>query len=243
MNRRKGFTLIGLLVVIAIIAILAAILFPVFAKAREKARQASCQSNLKQITLAFLMYASDYDEAYPIFNWGNRPCGGNPAWPNMVMWYAATYPYTKNAQIYECPSQARGKCANSASAPWSSIIPTTSYAMNEPISTGPFGCCSKWHKEKELGFPAATLLIGDGRNNLGGWDNNSQKVLMRYAYPDPGVCYGCGGTIPPDAEKSTAHNGGSNLGFADGHVKWRQALTIRTIEFGGDIRYRTWQLK
>jgi len=78
-NRRKGFTLIELLVVIAIIAILAAILFPVFAKAREKARQASCQSNLKQITLAFLMYASDYDEAYPIFNWGNRPCGGNPS--------------------------------------------------------------------------------------------------------------------------------------------------------------------
>ena len=61
-KRRKAFTLIELLVVIAIIAILAAILFPVFARAREKARQASCQSNLKEIALAWLMYAQDYDE-------------------------------------------------------------------------------------------------------------------------------------------------------------------------------------
>ncbi len=61
---RKGFTLIELLVVIAIIAILAAILFPVFARAREKARQTSCLSNMKQIALAITMYASDYDETY-----------------------------------------------------------------------------------------------------------------------------------------------------------------------------------
>jgi prepilin-type N-terminal cleavage/methylation domain-containing protein len=59
---KRGFTLIELLVVIAIIAILAAILFPVFAKAREKARQTSCLSNCKQIALACLQYAQDYDE-------------------------------------------------------------------------------------------------------------------------------------------------------------------------------------
>ena len=62
---KRGFTLIELLVVIAIIAILAAILFPVFAKAREKARQSSCQSNIKQITLGVLQYSSDYDENGP----------------------------------------------------------------------------------------------------------------------------------------------------------------------------------
>ena len=63
--KRRGFTLIELLVVIAIIAILAAILFPVFARAREKARQASCTSNLKQLTLGVIMYASDYDSKFP----------------------------------------------------------------------------------------------------------------------------------------------------------------------------------
>src|SRR5687767_6194063 len=64
--RKSGFTLIELLVVIAIIAILAAILFPVFARARENARRASCQSNLKQVGLGFVQYTQDYDERYPM---------------------------------------------------------------------------------------------------------------------------------------------------------------------------------
>ena len=72
---RRGFTLIELLVVIAIIAILAAILFPVFAKAREKARQTSCLSNLKQLGLSFLMYAQDYDELLPSYRLGKEKIG------------------------------------------------------------------------------------------------------------------------------------------------------------------------
>lgn len=103
---RKGFTLIELLVVIAIIAILAAILFPVFARAREKARQASCQSNLKQIGIALAMYAQDYDERMPAndpVNWDAADAARyRNAWPGWVS--NSLEPYEKNAQIYICPS-------------------------------------------------------------------------------------------------------------------------------------------
>ncbi len=93
---RKGFTLIELLVVIAIIAILAAILFPVFAKAREKARQTSCLSNLKQIGLGMLMYAQDYDECVPEGDRSSTPPRN---------WYDLVQPYVKNTQIFKCPTR------------------------------------------------------------------------------------------------------------------------------------------
>ena len=91
---RKGFTLIELLVVIAIIAILAAILFPVFAKAREKARQSSCLSNMKQIGLAMLQYAQDYDERWVL--WFQPP---------PIYYYTLLDPYCKNTQMWVCPSR------------------------------------------------------------------------------------------------------------------------------------------
>jgi len=96
---RRGFTLIELLVVIAIIAILAAILFPVFSRAREKARQASCLSNVRQINAAILMYAQDYDECGPSHTGGPSEADD---WPNMLI------PYVKNGQLFRCPSAQPG---------------------------------------------------------------------------------------------------------------------------------------
>lgn len=111
--KRRGFTLIELLVVIAIIAILAAILFPVFARAREKARQSSCQSNLKQIGLSFAMYVQDYDNRYPCNDYPYATTNYNdPAVAirfNWTGWIAnGLRPYIKNEQIFVCPSRANG---------------------------------------------------------------------------------------------------------------------------------------
>ena len=109
----RAFTLIELLVVIAIIAILAAILFPVFAQAREKARQTSCLSNMKQIAYGIYMYAQDYDEVLPTLEHG-----GHEGWLDQIT------PYTKNEQIKRCPSDS------------SFFVPgrRTSYAVNNSMN-------------------------------------------------------------------------------------------------------------
>jgi prepilin-type N-terminal cleavage/methylation domain-containing protein/prepilin-type processing-associated H-X9-DG protein len=98
---RRGFTLIELLVVIAIIAILAAILFPVFAKAREKARQTSCLNNVKQLATATMQYCQDYDELTPNYRYPDPYF-----WPNFLM------PYVKNNQIFMCPSRPPASATN-----------------------------------------------------------------------------------------------------------------------------------
>lgn len=95
----KGFTLIELLVVISIISILAAILFPVFARARENSRRASCQSNEKQIALGAMMYAQDYDEhTVPLYDYT----------PGQTNWSYNLLPYIKNTQVFNCPSETNG---------------------------------------------------------------------------------------------------------------------------------------
>lgn len=140
-QREKGFTLIELLVVIAIIAILAAILFPVFARARENARRASCQSNQKQIGLAFLQYTQDYDERYPgDLQWNNANAVESRGWMSIIQ------PYLKSEQIMRCPSDpvsdvnnvprgVGGGTTQQAGGWWGGITPfRLSYGYNANLS-------------------------------------------------------------------------------------------------------------
>ncbi|HEX2999091.1 MAG TPA: DUF1559 domain-containing protein, partial [Armatimonadota bacterium] len=111
MRSRSGFTLIELLVVIAIIAILEAILFPVFARARENARKSTCQSNLKQLGTAFLMYTQDYDECWARQVW----TAGGLTDPVYQVWWRALDPYVKNTGVYQCPSLSNASASYSYS--------------------------------------------------------------------------------------------------------------------------------
>jgi prepilin-type N-terminal cleavage/methylation domain-containing protein len=189
-SSRRGFTLIELLVVIAIIAILAAILFPVFAQARAKARAVSCLSNVKQLSLGFLMYKQDYDENFVYWSWANSydpTWGSAPANPSLAhfesMWINAIYPYVKNANIYFCPnSNDRSTEGQTDEANWcGGILPCgqdgnlpvllavpVSYAMSEPLESG--GLCGNGNtgpcSDASITYPAQSLLLADGMNLL-----------------------------------------------------------------------------
>jgi prepilin-type N-terminal cleavage/methylation domain-containing protein/prepilin-type processing-associated H-X9-DG protein len=220
MSSRHAFTLIELLVVIAIIAILAAILFPVFARAREKARQTSCLSNARQLALAVDMYLTDY-EAYPLHSHKEL---GNPGW----RWMKMLLPYVKNEGIYACPTvSGRAVDLNSSAQMYGWNYQYLGNGRN-PTGLGPALLTS----ESQIETPSETIAIADSgglAKYLGTANQGNSGYSIDPPLPNPifGVYYG-GSTAPGDrAIVAPRHNGGANLAFCDGHAKW---LRIETLD-------------
>jgi prepilin-type N-terminal cleavage/methylation domain-containing protein/prepilin-type processing-associated H-X9-DG protein len=241
LRRRKGFTLIELLVVIAIIAILAAILFPVFAQAREKARQASCTSNLKQIGLALRMYAQDYDE----INAWEWPMGGRGIYDWNHTFHETTAPYIKNKGVFRCPS---GSQTGYVSQP----DPTVGYEGGFPMdylmnetgwSEGPY--MGMGIADSAIPYPADQIMVAEA-TGLMTWYTWHVSVCLDDGRGTPGYdsfnptpdqtltwgefCNAPGSNWPGWGTPQLIqprHNGGNNCLFADGHVKWMKTTKGR----------------
>ncbi len=216
-STRKGFTLIELLVVIAIIAILAAILFPVFARARENARRASCQSNLKQISLGILQYTQDFDEYLPkeANTGGPTLSTGFPAGSGVNhLWMHMIYPYVKSAQVFNCPS-GDYKYLSTFNGSYQNVI---SYGFNHYLS----GSSSTTTGVKLAAIPSVTTtpLVVDTSRYVAGPDNTCVGSAVAQDRADLIDCSGAL-TYPysNDHPPMPRHLDMFVMGFVDGHVK------------------------
>jgi prepilin-type N-terminal cleavage/methylation domain-containing protein/prepilin-type processing-associated H-X9-DG protein len=197
---RRGFTLIELLVVIAIIAILAAILFPVFAKAREKARQASCASNLKQIGLAIVQYTQDNDENMPTAR------GNGENWADQI------YTYVKSTGVFKCPDWSGNNTIDNEALGLSipaSYLANATGGGNTSHGYDDFGGVRGMGDDlghvvtlAQLNYPATTIIIAEQKNGRS----------------DPEF-WGDGDLNGSDGTTLQNHTQQSNYLFSDGHVK------------------------
>ena len=232
--------------VIAIIAILAAILFPVFARARENARRSSCQSNLKQIGLGVLQYAQDYDERMPSgrMNPGNADDNGG-AWPVLVQ------PYVKSYQLFACPSNTRNTLTMSDSSPAgvtynaTTGLAPTSYAAQTEAPTSDAN-----PSPGTAGNGAAFGGRGRPGPNLADFAQVAQTIMIADANTSSTDFRTSGGlwANTPDAQASGANNPSlfaghlstMNVLFADGHVKTMKPLQTMSVASGGSGSTNMW---
>jgi prepilin-type N-terminal cleavage/methylation domain-containing protein/prepilin-type processing-associated H-X9-DG protein len=220
METRRGFTLVELLVVVAIIAVLAAILFPVFSRAREKARQAHCMSNVRQLGMAVAMYCQDY-EAYPTHNM-------RPARPD-IRWYDLVQPYVTNRQVFICPSTAPADPRN---------LRNGGYGYNyQYLGNAHFSDPGRRIvHDVQITVPTDTVAIMDS-DGVSQQDVESDGVTYVPYYHsfvvDPPMSNWSSPPLPAPIDEDNGwawhgkrgwpafrHNDGANVAFCDGHVKW-----------------------
>jgi prepilin-type N-terminal cleavage/methylation domain-containing protein/prepilin-type processing-associated H-X9-DG protein len=232
---RRAFTLIELLVVIAIIAILAAILFPVFAQAREKARQTTCMSNMKQIGTAAQMYAQDYEERLPGTELGQGD--GEYFWIEMLT------PYTKNQDLFNCPS-APVKTLYQRNGVSSEFA--YSYAMNDVHDPSGRSIGAAFQPLAAITYPSDTLFVVDG------WPVATETAAGSYVERHeigwvPTMLGGGGGehhrrdaAVNPFDDGSPRHTGVMNFVACDGHAKSRRREWNADGRFTGGTRDEEW---
>lgn len=215
-RRRTGFTLIELLVVIAIIAILAAILFPVFAKAREKALATACLSNTKQIALALNMYCQDYDQMLP-FEYSDNY---TQDWPVFLQ------SYVKNMGIFACPSWPCTPCYLSPHSGrvvgYGATYPHFLFRPGYPKNTGELAAGTPWIKAlPEFNYPAEQMYACDTRT---AWhvEGDDPSIYCPFCF------HGRYGGVYDDGQVADRHNGGLNVVFMDGHSKWMKKDVVVT---------------
>jgi prepilin-type processing-associated H-X9-DG protein len=190
----------------------------VFARAREKARQASCASNEKQIGLAMLMYADDYDGMMPVSHQAADEIPDFAGPGGVYNWIACLHPYTKNWKIFSCPSAARGfTCGCGVPISGDSV---RSYLVNNVLLS------AGWRPG------ARSLAVVPNPSEIIFCHEEGQ--LRFCARPRPYLRWAgfYNNWLVSGSDWDLLHNDGANLLFCDGHVKWRKAAGIAAVEFG-----------
>ena len=200
---RRAFTLLELLIIIAVVCIMAALLFPVGTKSRESARRSSCQSNLKQIGLGFMQYIRDYDEKWPLAYTDNDGSGDYDAALD-AGWMQITQPYLKSTQIFQCPSEATS---------YAPPTDATDYWYSAPVSQTP--------RMTYVVTPNLTVMVGDGTSKPAAFV--ATHGALAYKGNAPALKYNgeiWDTTGATEGQGGRRHLDGLNFLFCDGHVRW-----------------------